>query len=49
MSQQALIPSHFATPIGSLDAYIAMVHRVPMLTLEEEQRYSHDFQKNENS
>ncbi len=48
MSQPALMPNFFVTPIGSLDAYIAMVHRMPMLTLEEEQAYAEDFQKNEN-
>lgn len=40
MSNQALTANHFASPIGSLDAYIAMVNRVPMLSLEEEQSYS---------
>lgn len=40
MLKQALIPAHFASPIGSLEAYISMVNRVPMLSLEEEQAYS---------
>lgn len=40
MSTQSLTANYFASPIGSLDAYIAMVNRVPMLSLEEEQSYS---------
>lgn len=43
MSTHALIPMQLASPIGSLDAYIAMVNRVPMLTAEEEQSYSQAF------
>src|ERR1700750_678915 len=30
-----------ALPIGSLDAYIAQVNRIPMLTLEGEQELAH--------
>lgn len=48
MSTHALIPSHFSAPIGSLDAYITMVNRIPMLTLEEEQNYAETYQQNEN-
>ena len=47
MSNQALIPTHFASPIGSLEAYITMVNRVPMLTLEEEQDFAQAYHQNE--
>ena len=29
-------------PLGNLDAYISAVNRLPMLTLEEEQRYARE-------
>src|SRR5574337_364334 len=35
-SPWALVP-----PLGNLDAYISAVNRLPLLTLEEEQRYAH--------
>jgi RNA polymerase sigma-32 factor len=40
---KALVPSVFTSlsPIGSLDAYITAVNRVPMLTVEEEQALAH--------
>lgn len=47
MSNQALIPTHFASPIGSLDAYITMVNRVPMLTPEEEHAYAAAYHQRE--
>lgn len=47
MSNQALITGHFSSPIGSLDAYIAMVNRVPMLTPEEEQTYTLAFHEHQ--
>lgn len=48
MKKQSLMPMQLATPIGSLDAYIAMANRIPMLTLEEEQQCAHDFRDNNN-
>ncbi len=36
----ALVP-----PLGNLDAYISAVNRLPLLTLEEEQRYAQQFKK----
>ncbi|MDR1967495.1 MAG: RNA polymerase sigma factor RpoH [Burkholderiaceae bacterium] len=32
-------------PLGNLDAYIAAVNRLPMLTLEEEQRYARELRE----
>ncbi len=36
---QALVTANFPLPsvVGSLDAYISAVHRIPVLTTEEEQ------------
>jgi RNA polymerase sigma-32 factor len=34
-------PWSMVPPLGNLDAYISAVNRLPMLTLEEEQRYAH--------
>ncbi len=34
-------------PLGNLDAYISAANRMPMLTLEEEQRFAKDFQQNQ--
>ena len=44
----ALIPAQFSAPIGSLDAYVSMVNTIPLLTLEEEQRYAEDLQTHNN-
>ena len=43
---QALVASNLPIPsaLGSLDAYISAVHRVPMLTVEEEQDLAHRLQ-----
>ncbi len=40
-----LVPSHLLVPAGtgSLDAYIAEVNKIPVLTLEEEQAYARAF------
>ena len=35
-------PWAVAPPLGNLDAYISAVNRLPMLTLEEEQRYARE-------
>lgn len=43
---QALQPLLNALPIGSLDAYIHQVNRIPMLSLEEEQAYATNYQTN---
>lgn len=42
---QALVTANFPLPslVGSLDAYISAVHRIPVLTKEEEQSLSRDF------
>ncbi|WP_297912546.1 RNA polymerase sigma factor RpoH [Thiomonas sp.] len=42
---QALVTANFPLPsvVGSLDAYISAVHRIPVLTAEEEQALSRDF------
>jgi RNA polymerase sigma-32 factor len=40
--------TQFTAPIGSLDAYVTMVNRIPMLTLEEEQEFAQDYQKTNN-
>ncbi|MES2188388.1 MAG: RNA polymerase sigma factor RpoH [Pseudomonadota bacterium] len=39
----ALLP-----PLGNLDAYISAVNRMPMLTLEEEQRYARELRDDSN-
>ncbi|HET8897789.1 MAG TPA: RNA polymerase sigma factor RpoH [Rhodanobacteraceae bacterium] len=42
---QTLIPASMPIPsvVGSLDAYIGAVHRIPVLTLEEEQDLAHRY------
>ncbi len=35
-------------PLGNLDAYITAVNRLPMLTLEEEQRYARELRQDNN-
>ncbi|MEB2348719.1 MAG: RNA polymerase sigma factor RpoH [Comamonadaceae bacterium] len=35
-------------PLGNLDAYITAVNRLPMLTLEEEQRYARELREHNN-
>ena len=47
---QALVASNFPIPsaIGSLDAYIGAVNRIPVLTLDEEQELARDLQHNDN-
>ena len=37
----SLVPS-----LGNLDAYISAANRMPMLTLEEEQRFARQFKDN---
>ena len=39
----SVIPS-----LGNLDAYISAANRLPMLTLEEEQRFAHEFRQDNN-
>lgn len=46
MSRFPLAPSSIAVPIGSLDAYIAMVNRIPLLTQDEEYLLAQDYQEN---
>src|SRR3989338_11615411 len=48
MSTATLTATQFTWPIGSLDAYVTMVNRIPMLTLEEEQQFAQDYQKTNN-
>lgn len=48
MANQALMPLSLSTPIGSLDAYISMVNRVPLLSEEEERALAEDYQTNQN-
>ena len=36
-----------ALPIGSLDAYIEAVHRIPMLTVEEERELAERYRRHE--
>ena len=40
-----LVTSNFPVPsaVGSLDAYVNVVHQIPMLTQEEEQALAHRF------
>ncbi len=47
---QALVTANFPLPsvVGSLDAYISAVHRIPVLTVEEEQALSRDYRGAEN-
>ncbi len=47
---QALVTANFPLPsvVGSLDAYISAVHRIPVLSSEEEQALSRDFSKTPN-
>ena len=42
---QALVTANFPLPsvVGSLDAYISAVHRIPVLSVEEEQALSRDY------
>ncbi len=46
----ALVPNNLPIPsaIGSLDAYIAAVNRVPVLSVEDEQALARDFRDEEN-
>mgnify|MGYP003607952292 CR=1 FL=1 len=47
-STTALAPANpwaLVPPLGNLDAYIAAVNRMPMLTYEEEQRYARQFKE----
>ena len=47
-STTALAPANpwaLVPPLGNLDAYIAAVNRLPMLTYEEEQRYARQFKE----
>ena len=48
MSIVACTSAQLTPPIGNLDAYIAMVNRIPLLTLEEEQALARDYQANNN-
>jgi RNA polymerase sigma-32 factor len=47
---QALVTANFPLPsvVGSLDAYISAVHRIPVLTSEEEQALSRDYLEDAN-
>ena len=47
---QALVTANFPLPsvVGSLDAYISAVHRIPVLSAEEEQALSRDYLEAEN-
>ncbi len=44
---QALVTANFPLPsvVGSLDAYISAVHRIPVLSVEEEQELSREYQR----
>ena len=46
----AIVAANFPipSPLGSLDAYISAVHRVPMLSPEDEQALARDYLDNEN-
>ncbi len=46
----ALVANNLPIPsaLGSLDAYVGAVNRIPVLTLEEEQALARDFLENEN-
>ncbi len=41
-------PWSMVPPLGNLDAYISAVNRLPLLTLEEEQRYAHELRNDNN-
>ncbi|MGS0998567.1 RNA polymerase sigma factor RpoH [Rhodanobacter sp. UC4451_H18] len=47
---QALVTASFPLPsvVGSLDAYISAVHRIPVLSVEEEQALSRDYLQQDN-
>ncbi|MEP7184841.1 MAG: RNA polymerase sigma factor RpoH [Rhodanobacter sp.] len=47
---QALVTANYPLPslVGSLDAYISAVHRIPVLSSEEEQALSRDYLEQEN-
>jgi RNA polymerase primary sigma factor len=47
---QALVTANYPLPsvVGSLDAYISAVHRIPVLSVEEEQALSRDYLAEEN-
>jgi RNA polymerase sigma-32 factor len=47
---QALVTANFPLPsvVGSLDAYIAAVHRIPVLSSDEEQALSRDYLEDAN-
>jgi RNA polymerase sigma-32 factor len=47
---QALVTANFPLPsvVGSLDAYISAVHRIPVLSQEEEQALSRDYLQQDN-
>ena len=47
---QALVTANFPLPsvVGSLDAYISAVHRIPVLSSEEEQALSRDYLEDAN-
>ncbi|CAM5402025.1 RNA polymerase sigma factor RpoH [Rhodanobacter lindaniclasticus] len=47
---QALVTANFPLPnvVGSLDAYISAVHRIPVLSVEEEQALSRDYLQQDN-
>ena len=45
-SNTALAPANpwsLVPPLGNLDAYISAANRLPMLTLEEEQRFARQY------
>ena len=46
----ALVTANYPLPslVGSLDAYISAVHRIPVLSVEEEQALSRDYLEEEN-
>lgn len=48
MTTETFMPMQVTVPIGSLDAYIAMVNRMPLLTHEEEISLANDYLKNNN-
>lgn len=47
---QALVANNLPvpSPLGSLDAYIGAVYRIPVLTVEEEQQFARRFREEEN-
>ena len=44
---QMLQTIDFATPVGSIEAYVARVNSIPMLTLEEEQQLAKQWHENQ--